>query len=150
MNFAAPLAGLVGARFAKWAVYALGALLAASAIFGLYEWDKARSAAVAAAEARIEAAEAEVVRARAELELVQKNAEVSEQLVAADIVRVRTQAADARRLMEKYRHAAKPVPAGCESVLDPLRDGARVIHELRASGGDRGGAAAAGAPDHLR
>lgn len=108
-------------RLAPWA--ALGLVLV---VGGLYVRAVRSEAALAASD---------LANKTAELEAIIRNQQVSEQLVAEDILRVRTQKEQAVRLMEKYRHAPKPVPIGCESVLDPVRDAALIVRELRLGSG---------------
>jgi hypothetical protein len=146
MTIGAGIAAAFARPLIKWGAIAAVAFLAVVAIWGGWQWIQAKEARAEAAEARVEAAEAEVRRAEAELELIRRSSEISEQLVAADLVRLAELAPKVEELRRQLRNAKTPVPAGCDPVLDPVRRAFRGLYELRGPEPERGTSAAGALP----
>jgi hypothetical protein len=144
--FMAPLAALAAAGIRKYVLYAVGALVLAAIAFGGYQGVMRLRAIAELEHERAKTAAGDAVRAHAEIDALRRNAEISEQLVAEDLVRVRNDKLAADRLLEKIRHARPPVSPACSAVLDPLRDAARGLRDTRAARtADGNGRTAAGA-----
>jgi hypothetical protein len=137
MTIGAGIAAAFARPLLKWGAIAAVTLGLVLALWGGWQWVQAKDARAEAAEARVDAAEAEVRRVEAELELNRRNIEISEQLVADDILALRQLAPKIEDLRRQLRNAKTLVPAGCEPVVDSIRGAFRGLYELRRTDRDR-------------